>query len=215
MHYTCKKLIQLVAILLLAETPPTFQKQGSMNLIKIYISYCHVDERTRQKVRRLAERLHEADGQDVRLDMIKPPSKSWPEWIDIQLIEYDKWVVVCDAEFKRRVDEPNASFLGGGVSMEYFWILNHLYDRQGVNDKIVPVYFLESEPLDVLPRALRRYTFYGVYILTDAEEIRSLRWKGYTKFYEKGLHDLPKVRIRRQVQMARFCTCWLIIMFVL
>jgi hypothetical protein len=125
--------------------------------------------------------------------MIKPASISWPQWINTQFIECDKWVVVCDAEYKRRVDEPDAAFPGGGVSIEYFRMLNHLYDGKGANNKIVPVYFSDSERLEVVPQALQQYECYGVRIPTEIEEITSSEWEGYTSFYRQGLYDQPKV----------------------
>jgi hypothetical protein len=146
--------------------------------LKIFISYCHADEATKHRVQLLAERLHQADGQDVRLDMIKPADISWPHWINTQFIECDKWVVVCDAEYKRRVDERDAAFPGGGVSLEYFRMLNHFYDKKGANNKIVPMYFSDSERLSVIPQALQPYTCYRVGIPTNIEETTRAEWEG-------------------------------------
>jgi hypothetical protein len=61
---------------------------------------------------------------------------------------------------KRHVDEPDTTFPRGGVSVEYFQMLSNLYDKKGANHKIVPVYFLESERLEVVPQALQHYTWH-------------------------------------------------------
>jgi hypothetical protein len=150
------------------------------------------------KVQLLGERLTQADGQDVRIDLIKPTNISWAQWINTQFAECNKWVVFCDAEYKRRVDDPNASFLGGEVSIEYLQMLNELYENRGVNNKIVPIYCLKSKRVDVVPRALRQYTCYGVDIPTEEEEITSSEWDGYTRFYREGPYDLPKGNLGRR-----------------
>jgi hypothetical protein len=72
----------------------------------------------------LAERLNQLDGHDVRIDMAKPARLAWSWWINAQFAECDKWVDICDVEYKRRVDEPGRTYPGGGVSLEYFRMLD-------------------------------------------------------------------------------------------
>lgn len=146
-------------------------------------------------MRLLAERLYQSDGQDVRIDSIKPALISWPQWINTQLVECDKWVVVCDAEYKQRVDVPGAQFSGGGVTLEYFSMLDSLYNQQGRNSKIVPVYFAGAVRVTVVPQALLRYSCFELAIPVDAEDVTRGEWGGYERFYSQGLYDQPNASL--------------------
>jgi NAD-dependent SIR2 family protein deacetylase len=98
-----------------------------------------------------------ADGVDAYIDRYEPaPPQGWPRWMVQQVESADFVLLICTDSYRKRFEGKLAE--GAGVRWEGALITQELFDDVVKNTKFIPVIFGEST--DVIPLALRPYTFY-------------------------------------------------------
>jgi hypothetical protein len=123
---------------------------------RVLISYSHESEEHRARVLALAQQLRK-DGVDARLDrFVPPPPEGWSQWMEGQLKEADRIIVVCTPTYSGRASRDAAAGVGLGVSWEWHLIRKEVYETRGEASRIVPVFFDEvgkaSVPAEVWDR---------------------------------------------------------------
>jgi hypothetical protein len=108
---------------------------------RVLISYSHESEEHRARVLALAQRLRK-DGVDARLDrFVPPPPEGWSHWMEGQLKEADRIIVVCAPTYSARASRDAAAGVGLGVSWEWHLVRKEVYETRGEASRIVPVFF--------------------------------------------------------------------------
>ncbi len=127
----------------------------------VFLSYSHDSRAHMDRVLELADRLRR-DGVDADLDQYEPsPAEGWPRWSIDRVKEADFVLVVCTETYRRRFDGEAAPGEGKGVTWEGATIRQRLYDRQGRNDKFLPV-VLRAADRDHVPQILRGPTIHDL-----------------------------------------------------
>jgi hypothetical protein len=138
---------------------------------KIFVSYSHDDQRHRNRILELAERLR-TDGFETMIDQYVEgtPLQGWPRWMLNQMEWADYVLLVCTKTYYRRFRGHEAPDVGKGVDWEGAIITNELYDRKSVSRRFVPVLF-DSGDSDYIPEPIRAFSFH---VLTSEEAYRKL-----------------------------------------
>ena len=117
---------------------------------RVFISYAHYDPAHAARALELAYAL-EADGLAVELDQLHGQELiAWPRWCAQRLDpeDTDFVLMVCNAEYRRRIEGKVARDVGRGVFWEGNLIRRYLY-RNKANEPFVPV-LLDGEPESAL-----------------------------------------------------------------
>ncbi|MEM9456562.1 MAG: SEFIR domain-containing protein [Myxococcota bacterium] len=123
-----------------------------------FISYSHDSKDHAQRVLALADQLR-ADGIDAQIDRyVQNPPEGWPRWRQQQLSQSRFVLLVCTKEYRQRF-EDRASPPGAATSWDAHWAEQELFEQAGHNKRLIPV-VLEDDGEQVIPRPLRRYTYY-------------------------------------------------------
>lgn len=108
---------------------------------RVLISYSHESDEHRARVLALAQQLRK-DGVDARLDrFVAPPPEGWSHWMEGELKEADRIIVVCTPTYSARASRDAAAGVGLGVSWEWNLIRKEVYETRGGASRIVPVFF--------------------------------------------------------------------------
>ena len=114
---------------------------SSTNPIRVLISYRHESSKHAERVLQLAQRLR-TDGIDARLDrFVPPPAEGWSHWMEGELREADRVVVVCSPGYLQSARRSAKQDEGLGVSWEWHSIRREFYESRGAGERITPVLF--------------------------------------------------------------------------
>lgn len=126
----------------------------------VFISYAQYDQGHSAMVLALAKALAD-DGIAVELDQFHSDELlHWPRWCEEQLRpEYSDFVLmICSAEYRRRIQNQVSWDEGRGVFWEGQLIYNALYMAKA-NNRYIPV-LLDGEPLSSIPDILQGWTLF-------------------------------------------------------
>lgn len=130
---------------------------------RVFISYSQHDPvQHSRRVRDFATALAD-DGMDVELDQYHQHELAhWPRWCEEQLRPEDSDFVlmICSAEYKRRVENRVAFDEGRGVFWEGGLIYHYLYEAKD-NKRFISVLFDDESP-EALPIAVSGWTWFRV-----------------------------------------------------
>lgn len=135
------------------DTPPTPPR--------VFISYSHDSPEHAARVLALAHALLVADGLDVELDQFHAQELiDWPRWCAERLdpANTDFVLMVCSAEYRRRIEGQVDWDVGRGVFWEGNLIYGYLY-RAKANERFVPL-LLDDEPQDALPPVVANWNHF-------------------------------------------------------
>jgi hypothetical protein len=127
---------------------------GTPPIPRVFISYAQYDPAHSARVLELAYAL-EGDGLAVELDQFHGQQLiDWPRWCAERLDpkNTDFVLMVCSAEYRRRIEGRVARDLGRGVFWEGGLIYGYLYEDKA-NARFVPL-LLDDEPESALPRVV-------------------------------------------------------------
>ena len=133
---------------------------------RVFISYSQHDPDDpahSQRVLGLARALLE-DGIDVELDQFHQHEMvDWPRWCEERLRpeNSDFVLMICTAEYKRRIEGKVPADEGRGVYGEGGLIDDYLYEAKA-NERFVPV-LLDDEPESSIPRIVRGWTWFRLH----------------------------------------------------
>jgi len=127
--------------------------------VRVFISYSHDSTEHEDRVLALSNRLVK-EGVDSVIDRYGEPEDGWPIWMEEQIREADFVLVVCTAEYRRRIEKKDEPTKGRGVVWEINIIYNWLYDAK-LSKKCIPVLF-EGSSADDIPLPLKGYDRYHV-----------------------------------------------------
>ena len=129
---------------------------------RVFISYSQHDPAHSQRVLALALTLAK-EGIDVELDQFHQHELiDWPRWCEEQLRpeKSDFVLMICSAEYKRRIEGHVPADTGRGVYWEGAFIDDYLYEAKA-NERFVAV-LLDDEPESSIPRSVRGWTRFRV-----------------------------------------------------
>ena len=131
-----------------------------MNQIRVLVSYSHDSPGHAARVRQIADSLKHY-GLDVRLDQYLPqdPLVGWPLWMEKEIAEAEKVLMVCTETYLRRVKKEEVRGVGRGVCWEANLIYAELYESQTKSNKFIPI-ILEADDRESIPRPLGTNTFF-------------------------------------------------------
>jgi hypothetical protein len=124
---------------------------GTHPIPRVFISYAQHDPAHSARVLELAYAL-EADGLSVELDQFHGQELiDWPRWCAERLDpkNTDFVLMVCSAEYRRRIEGHMELDVGRGVFWEGDLIYGYLY-RAKANERFIPL-LLDDEPQSVVP----------------------------------------------------------------
>jgi tetratricopeptide (TPR) repeat protein len=127
---------------------------------RVFISYAQFEPVHSERVRALAHALAD-DGLDVELDQFHVhESIDWPRWCEERLRpENTNFVLmVCSAEYRRRIEGRVAFDKGRGVFWEGNLIYGYLF-RDKANERFIPL-LLDGEPDSSLPPVVANWTYF-------------------------------------------------------
>ncbi len=127
---------------------------------RVFISYAQYESTHSERVLTFAHALA-ADGLDVELDQFhRHETIDWPRWCEERLRSEntDFVLMVCSAEYRRRIEGRVAFDEGRGVFWEGNLIYGYLY-REKVNERFVPL-LLDNEPERSLPPAVANWNHF-------------------------------------------------------
>ncbi len=123
---------------------------------RIFLSYSWDDERHKERVLALAQRLRN-DGLPAWLDRFTPfPAEGWPRWMQEEIARAQFVLCVVTKAYAERFQGHSPPGEGLGANWEGAIITGDLYQRAGRNDKFIPVLF-DPEDAAYLPHPLREY----------------------------------------------------------
>src|SRR5262245_41634281 len=126
---------------------------------RVFISYSQHDPAGHsRRVRAFAEALTH-DGIDVELDQYHQNEViEWPRWCEERLRpeNSDFVLMICSADYTRRIENRVAADEGRGVFWEGGIIADYLYEAKA-NERFIPI-FLDKESKNSLPRIVARWT---------------------------------------------------------
>jgi hypothetical protein len=137
-------------------------RTSERNSPRLFISYSHDDARHSERVLALAQTLNH-EGVDTEIDQYHQDKLiDWPRWCAEQLRpENSNFVLmICSAEYKRRLENRVQFDEGRGVFWEGALISRELYHTKS-NERFIPV-LLEDEPEDSLPAIISTWTHFRV-----------------------------------------------------
>jgi hypothetical protein len=127
---------------------------------RVFISYAQYEPAHSAQVLTLAHALA-GDGLAVELDQFHGhETVDWPRWCDERLRpeNTDFVLMVCTAEYRRRIEGRVELDEGRGVFWEGSLIYGYLY-RAKANERFVPL-LLDEEPGDSLPPAVANWNHF-------------------------------------------------------
>lgn len=131
--------------------------------LRIFISYSQHDPAVHScRVREFAQALTD-DGMDVELDQYHQHELThWPRWCEEQLRpeNSDLVLMVCSAEYKRRIENRVAFDEGRGVFWEGALIYHYLYEAKD-NKRFISILF-DDESQESLPMVVSGWTWFRV-----------------------------------------------------
>lgn len=122
---------------------------------RVFISYAHSDPAHADRVLTLAYALAQ-DGIAVELDRFHATEATdWPRWCEecLRPEHTDFVLLVCTAEYKRRIEGRVEKDQGRGVFWEGGLIYSYLYEDKA-NERFVPI-LLDGEPQGSIPRVVK------------------------------------------------------------
>ena len=135
LYYVCMRPAEQVA-----ETKPP----------RVFISYAWEDDAYKGKVRALAERL-QRDGVCARLDELHhQPGQTIPQFIQYEIEQADKILIVCSPHYRRKVSETDAGSQMAGVGYEAMILTSTLWSDVSFRRRIVAL-LLRGEWRDAAP----------------------------------------------------------------
>ena len=127
--------------------------------IKVFISYSHDSLEHDDRVLALANRLR-SEGIDTILDQYNSdPPEGWPLWMDRQIRNANFVLMVCTETYYKRVMGEEQGAIGLGVRWEGNLGHQHLYDKESMNTRFIPVLFTGSKE-EYIPTLVRGVTHY-------------------------------------------------------
>ena len=132
---------------------------------RVFISYTHDDEKHKERVLALAERLTN-EGIDCHLDRYyetPPPAEGWPLWMEHQIERADFVLLVCTEMYLRRFRREEEQGRGLGGQWEGAAITQHLYNTAAHNPRFIPVGFEPYQQASkFIPLVLQSTNYYAV-----------------------------------------------------
>jgi tetratricopeptide (TPR) repeat protein len=135
---------------------------------RIFVSYAQQSERHSEAVLALAQALND-DGLSVELDRYHQHELiDWPRWCEGQLKpeQSDFVLMICSAEYCRRIDNQVAWDVGRGVFWEGRLIYNAIYLAKA-NTRFIPV-LLGDESDDAVPDVMQGWTRFRLHAFGSA-----------------------------------------------
>jgi len=129
---------------------------------RVFISYSQHDPAHSSRVRQLATALSK-EGIDVELDQYHQQELvNWPVWCREQLLpeNSDFVLMICSAEYKRRVENRVPADVGRGVYWEGGIVREYLYKAKS-NERFIPVLF-DDETEESMPLGLSEWTWFRI-----------------------------------------------------
>lgn len=124
----------------------------------VFISYAHEGD-LQERVKDLADWLSHR-GIDVITDHLhanRPPKEGWQTWMQHSIEDSDVVLAVCTARYKALFEKrPVADSGGAGVSFEGVLLLQEMYDRKQINDRIYPI-LPDNGSHDDVPQVLKPF----------------------------------------------------------
>ncbi|MGE5340147.1 MAG: SEFIR domain-containing protein [Candidatus Omnitrophota bacterium] len=147
----------------------------------VFISYSHDSQEHCDRILALSNQLM-ADGLNCFLDQYESsPPEGWPKWMNSQLMNADKVILIITETYFRRVMDKEIPGKSLGVKWESTLTYQYIYDDDSKNNRFIPTIF-KPEDAKYIPPILKGSTFY---CLNDA--------KGYEDLYRR-LTDQPLVK---------------------
>jgi len=130
--------------------------------VHVFISYSHDSQDHSDRVLSLAQRLRR-DGLEAMIDQFVPfPREGWIRWMERQLDGADFTLCVCTEKYRASFDGLGSGPGGRGVNWEGQTVSQCIYDNRGDNSRFIPVVIDGQGELNVIPRALRPYTYFAL-----------------------------------------------------
>jgi hypothetical protein len=129
----------------------------------VFISYSHDSASHKKRVKALADRLTK-DGLEVFLDQYIPPGgppEGWPTWMENNVEQADKVLVVCTPTYHRRYQKKEVPKKGRGGTYESAIIKQIIHDAQDKTDKFSAVIFQAKDERSI-PAVLRERDYYCI-----------------------------------------------------
>jgi SEFIR domain len=161
------------------------------NSEEVFISYTQESVEHSQRVLRLSNRLRK-DGIDCVLDQYEEsPPEGWPRWMDKKIRDARYVLVVCTESYYRRVMGEEKEGVGLGIRWEGNLIYQHLYNAGTMNNKFIPVVFVEKDKTHI-PTPLQGTSHYSLQRNTGYEDL-------YRRLTNQPKTEKPKLGKRRSV----------------
>ncbi len=117
----------------------------------VFISYSWDDEKHKQWVLDLANKLVN-EGVNVILDRYElRPGKSLPHFVETSIKKADRIIIVFTPNYKLKAEKRS-----GGVGYEYSIMNAKLYENQTENEKIIPV-LRNGDKTESIPEFMQQY----------------------------------------------------------
>jgi hypothetical protein len=137
---------------------------------EVFISYSHDSPEHAERVLALADALRE-NGIVATLDQyVHPaPEEGWPRWMDTHIEHADFVLMVCTANYRRRVMGQAPPGEGLGVRWEGSLIYSRIYNDKPSGARFIPV-LLKGSQRDHIPNPVQGHTFYCIsdFTLSDS-----------------------------------------------
>ena len=115
------------------------QSEPSSPVARVMISYKRQGSQLDGAVLTLATRLRN-DGLDCRCDQfVENPPLGWQRWMVDEIVEANYVLVICSEQYRDSFEGKNPPERGLGANWEGAIITVDLYERNGRNDKFIPV----------------------------------------------------------------------------
>jgi hypothetical protein len=145
--------------------------QTTANSPTVFIQYARVDDDYRKLVKALADHLRQ-DGITSEADVYdRPPELGLQTWMERQIRDNAFVLVACSDANQRRFEKREEPPTGAGATWEAQLIIQELFENNLVNSRFIPV-TLRPEDEPYVPRILKQYDLYRVYLPDDYDGLR-------------------------------------------
>ena len=163
---------------------------------KVFISYSHKDPQYEDQVLAFANKLR-SEGIDASIDQYeKAPVEGWPRWMELQIIEAQYVIVLCDETYYGKLYSTNK---GKGVVWEARIVYQMLYDASAETTKFIPAFF-DADNKQFIPTPLKSFTYYDLSKDADYDKLY-WRLRGVTKTKKPPLGELKPVPEKKRKTM--------------
>lgn len=159
----------------------------SANAATVFVSYSHDSTEHSKRVLELAQTLNH-EGVDTEIDQYYEDKLiDWPRWCEERLRpeNSDFVVMICSAEYRRRLENRVKFDEGRGVFWEGALIYRELYNTKS-NERFIPV-LLDNESADSIPAIISNWAHFRIRTLGISGDD-----PGYTGLY-RLLTDQPRI----------------------